>query len=128
MKRRFRKTFVTRPRFMVFVAEPATQPSAGMKIDRTVGLDDRSQTKIVGPADHHSIEVFSKVCGVSLTSRPVSSLIARQTRVLFSFTINFSLDLILRIAARACSAPTRQLDDQIVGIINDALSNASRAR
>src|SRR5690348_2822229 len=58
MKSRFRKAFIARPRFFILVAEPPTQPAAGVNIDRTVGFADRSQTKVVGPADQNSIELF----------------------------------------------------------------------
>ena len=54
MKTRFRKTLVARSRLIVFVTEPAAQPPAGVHIDRTVGLTDYSQTKVVGPTDQHS--------------------------------------------------------------------------
>ena len=58
MKRRFREPLVSRPRFMVFVAEPPTQPTADMEIDRTVGFANRPQTEVVSPTDQHPIEPF----------------------------------------------------------------------
>jgi len=58
MKTRFRKSLVARSRLIVFVTEPAAQPPAGVHIDRTVGLTDCSQTKVVGPTDQHSVERF----------------------------------------------------------------------
>src|SRR6516225_651957 len=58
MKRRFRKTFVTRSPLLVLIAEPPTQPPAGMHIDRAVGFADCTQTEVVGPADQHAIELL----------------------------------------------------------------------
>ena len=149
MKTRFRKTLIARSRFIVFVAEPPTQPSAGVNIHRTVGFADRSQTEVVGPSGHHSIELpYDRLPALSqsissgfpadraadtlhpllrwfraeINSTPSHRVAvpervpqkvellsgSLQTRVLFSFTVNFSFDIILRIAVRACSAPVRQ--------------------
>src|SRR6516164_7719269 len=58
MKRCFRKTLVTRSPLLVLIAEPPTQPPAGVPIDRAVGFADGTQTKVVGPADQHSIELL----------------------------------------------------------------------
>src|SRR5215472_11309799 len=58
MKRHFRESFVTRAPLLVLIAEPPTQPPAGVHIDRAVGFADCSQTKVVGPAVQHSIELL----------------------------------------------------------------------
>ena len=149
MKKRFRKTFVSRSRLVVFVAEPPTQPPAGMHIDRTVGRANWTQTEVVGPTDYHAVELFHhhlriqpncvasgliadsstdalhpffgwdraeidsappyRVTPPERVSQKVK-LLFRQitTRVFLSFTVSFSFDIIVRIATRACSAPTRQ--------------------
>ena len=44
---------------------------------------------------------------------------ARQTRVLLSFTVNFSFDIMFRIRTSASSALATTADHEIIGIIND---------
>ena len=85
MKRHFRETFVTRAPLLVLIAEPPTQPPAGVHIDRAVGFADCTQTKVVGPAEQHSIE-FLYECVRSLPDGIPSGLGANgATDALHSF-------------------------------------------
>ena len=41
---------------LVFGAQPLSQPLASMSFDRSIGFADWSQTEVIRPPDHHSIE------------------------------------------------------------------------
>src|SRR5215468_12270731 len=41
---------------LVLGAQPLSQPLASMSFDRSIGFADRSQTEIVSPPNHHTIE------------------------------------------------------------------------
>ena len=69
------------PSQLVLGAQPLSQPLASMSFDSSISGTDWSQTEIVSPPDHDSIECRDDCfLGQQVLFRPVSWLIASQTR------------------------------------------------
>jgi hypothetical protein len=124
------KTGVPPGPLFVFDTQPLTKPPTGMLLHRSVGLTDRTQTKVVSPTINLPVECtyqrFRALLGLTpaghLADRLTKTLHSflggsgksnfssgsRQTRVLLSFTVNFSFDIMFRIRTSASSALPRQ--------------------
>jgi hypothetical protein len=53
-----RKPPETPPAHFVFGAQPLSEPLASVLFHRSVGLTDWTQTEVVGPPDHHPVELL----------------------------------------------------------------------
>src|ERR1700747_75807 len=52
----FRILFGRRPSYLVLGTQQLAQPSTSMSFDSSIGTTDWSQTEIIRPPNHHSIE------------------------------------------------------------------------
>src|SRR5688572_11492864 len=62
MQGRFWKPLRRWPRQFVLGAQPPTQPRPSMSFHRPVGFTDRTETEVVGPSNHHPVELFHYCC------------------------------------------------------------------
>ena len=68
-------------------AQPLTEPLAGVPFHRPVGFADRTQAEVVGPPNHHPVELayHGLVIQQGLIPSGLRMLIASQTRTIRFF-------------------------------------------
>jgi hypothetical protein len=108
----------------VFDTQPLAKPPARRLLHGSVGVTDRTPAEVVSPTINLPVERCYQRCRIRLGLTPAGHLAdrltqtlhsnfssgSRQTRVLLSFTVNFSFNIMFRIRTSASSARPRQLN------------------